>query len=133
MFGAPLLGGRIGDPFGPCRVFRAGVAVFTFASLLGGFAPDGASLIASRFLQGLGAALTAPNALALIRSTFAEGEARDKAIGPSGPMSGLGVVGAADGWTRGQRLGAAAGRAGLREEGATGPVGPAGRPDAGWS
>ena len=94
VFGALLLlGGRVGDLFGRRRVFRAGVAVFTVASLLGGVAPDGASLIAARVLQGLGAALAAPNALALIRSTFPEGEARNKAIGAYGAMSGLGIVG----------------------------------------
>jgi EmrB/QacA subfamily drug resistance transporter len=94
VFGALLLlGGRVGDLYGRRRVFRAGVAVFTVASLLGGLAPDGASLIAARVLQGLGAALAAPNALALIRSTFPEGEARNKAIGAYGAMSGLGIVG----------------------------------------
>ena len=94
VFGALLLlGGRLGDLLGRRRAFRAGVAVFTIASLAGGIAPDGAGLVAARALQGLGAALAAPNALALIRSTFPEGEARNKAIGAYGAMSGLGIVG----------------------------------------
>jgi MFS family permease len=54
-----LLGGRLADRLGRRRVFLAGVAVFTLASLLGGLAPAGGVLVAARGLQGLGAALLA--------------------------------------------------------------------------
>src|ERR1700680_2113664 len=54
-----LLAGRLGDLFGRKRVFLAGVAVFTFASALCGVAPSGGFLIAARFIQGLGGALSA--------------------------------------------------------------------------
>jgi MFS family permease len=71
VFGALLLfGGRVGDLFGRRRVFRVGLVVFVAASLLGGLAPNAALLIGARALQGLGAALAAPNALALIATTF---------------------------------------------------------------
>jgi MFS family permease len=56
------------------------------------FASSGAVLIGARGMQGIGAALTAPNALALITTTFTEGKARSKAIAVYGAMSGLGVV-----------------------------------------
>src|SRR5260370_2213434 len=54
-----LLAGRAGDLFGRKRVFLAGVAVFTVASVLSGFAYDPAVLVAARFLQGAGAAVSA--------------------------------------------------------------------------
>lgn len=92
-FGALLLfGGRAGDLFGRKRVFQWGLALFTLASLLVGLAPSGGLLIAARVLQGIGAALTAPNALALIATTFPAGEARNKALAIYGAMSGLGIV-----------------------------------------
>src|ERR687886_2267412 len=63
-FGSLLLfGGRIGDLFGRRRVLGAGLVVFTAASLLGGLGLDVEMLIASRGLQGVGAALVAPNVL----------------------------------------------------------------------
>lgn len=92
-FGALLLfGGRVGDLYGRKRVFQLGLALFTLASLFVGLAPNGELLIASRVLQGLGASLTAPNALALIATTFPAGEARNKALAIYGAMSGLGIV-----------------------------------------
>ncbi len=52
-FGGLLLaGGRAGDLLGRLRVFRFGIAVFTLASLAGGFAPDGTALVAARAVQG---------------------------------------------------------------------------------
>ena len=57
-FGGLLLaGGRAGDLFGRLKVFRLGIAVFTLASLAGGFAPNSPALIAARVVQGSGAAL----------------------------------------------------------------------------
>lgn len=90
--GLLLFGGRVGDLFGRRRLLQIGMAIFTLASLLAGLAQDGMSLIGFRGLQGLGAALTAPNALALITTTFPEGEARSKAIAVYGGMSALGIV-----------------------------------------
>lgn len=90
--GLLLFGGRLGDLFGRRRMLQVGMAIFTLASLLAGLAQEGVSLIAFRGLQGLGAALTAPNALALIATTFPEGPERNKAMGVYGGMSALGIV-----------------------------------------
>ena len=93
VFGGLLLfGGRLGDLFGRRRMFQIGMALFTVASLLAGLAQESVSLIAFRGLQGLGAALTAPNALALIATTFPEGQPRSKAMAVYGAMSALGIV-----------------------------------------
>src|SRR5215213_5033872 len=64
--GLLLFGGRVGDLYGRRKVFSTGLVVFIAASLLGGLAPNVELLIAARGLQGIGAALAAPNALALI-------------------------------------------------------------------
>jgi MFS family permease len=75
-----LLGGRAADLFGRRRVFLVALGVFVAASALGGFANDGALLIATRFVKGVSAAFTAPAGLSLITTSFAEGPARNKAI-----------------------------------------------------
>ena len=90
--GLLLLGGRTGDLYGKRRVFRIGLTVFAGASLLGGLAPSVELLIAARVLQGLGAAVIAPTALSLIATTFAEGAARNRAMGVYAAMSGLGAT-----------------------------------------
>jgi EmrB/QacA subfamily drug resistance transporter len=93
VFGALLLfGGRVGDLFGRRRVLRIGLVVFVVASLLGGLAPNATLLIAARGLQGLGAALAAPNALALIATTFPIGKPRNSAMAVYGAMSAVGIV-----------------------------------------
>jgi EmrB/QacA subfamily drug resistance transporter len=82
MFGGfLLLGGRAADFFGRRRLFLAGVAVFSAASLLNGLASSEAMLIVGRGLQGLGGALVSPAALSIITTTFAEGPDRNKALG----------------------------------------------------
>lgn len=85
-----LLGGRSGDALGRRRVFVAGMALFTAASLLGGLAWDEGSLIAARALQGTGAAVASPTALALLTTTFAPGEVRNKAFAIYAAMTGVG-------------------------------------------
>ncbi len=69
--GLMLLGGRLGDAFGRKRVFIGGVALFTVTSLLCGLATNEATLVAARALQGVGAAIASPTALALVATTFA--------------------------------------------------------------
>ena len=88
--GLLLLGGRAGDILGRRPVLIAGLAVFSAASLAGGFATSQAWLLTARALQGVGAALIAPAILALIATTFAEGKARNKAIGVVAAISGAG-------------------------------------------
>jgi EmrB/QacA subfamily drug resistance transporter len=90
--GTLLLGGRIGDLLGRRRVFMVGLALFTASSLACGLAWSEASLIAFRGIQGLGGALLAPAALALLMTTFAEGEERNRALGIYGAASGSGAA-----------------------------------------
>ncbi|WP_240808817.1 MULTISPECIES: MFS transporter [Microbispora] len=78
--GLLLLGGRTADLLGRRRVFLTALAVFAVASLLGGLMSDGTLLIAARFVKGVSAAFTAPAALSIITTTFAEGPARNRAL-----------------------------------------------------
>ncbi|MFG2606230.1 MFS transporter [Streptomyces sp. NPDC048514] len=88
--GLLLIGGRAGDIYGRLRTFRLGIVVFTLASLAGGLAPNEGVLIAARAAQGLGGALVSPAVVALIAATFAEGPARNRAMGVYGSMNGVG-------------------------------------------
>jgi EmrB/QacA subfamily drug resistance transporter len=90
--GALLLGGRLADLLGRRRLFVAGLALFTLASLLCGLAWSEASLIGFRAVQGLGGALLAPAALSLLMTTFAEGRDRNLALGIYGAASGSGAA-----------------------------------------
>src|SRR3712207_3723744 len=69
-----LLGGALGDHLGRRRMFVAGVAWFTVASVLCGVAPTTETLIAARALQGMGGALLVPGSLALLSATVAPEE-----------------------------------------------------------
>jgi EmrB/QacA subfamily drug resistance transporter len=89
--GLLLLGGRVGDILGRRSTFLAGLWIFTSASLLAGLAPNAGILVAARALQGVGAAIGSPTALALITTTF-QGPARARAIGVYGAVSGVGGV-----------------------------------------
>jgi EmrB/QacA subfamily drug resistance transporter len=75
-----LLAGRAGDLFGRRRVFLAGVAAFTLASLASGLAPGPGLLIGARAVQGLAAAFVVPLTLAMIAVEFPEGKPRNAAL-----------------------------------------------------
>jgi EmrB/QacA subfamily drug resistance transporter len=75
-----LLAGRLGDLIGRRRVFLAGVVVFTVASALCGLAPSEGVLIAARFIQGVGAALSASVILAIVVTEFPLPSDRAKAM-----------------------------------------------------
>ena len=90
--GLLLLGGRLGDLYGRRRVFMIGVTIFAIASLLGGLAQNELMLLGSRGLQGLGAALASPAALALITTTFPAGPQRNRAFSVYAAMSGVGAA-----------------------------------------
>ena len=85
-----LLGGKLSDLFGRKHIFLGGTALFTFASLLGGFSTTPTMLIAMRCLQGLGAALLTPAALALLMGAFDEGPQRNRALGIWGTVAAAG-------------------------------------------
>lgn len=75
-----LLSGRVADLWGRRRTFVAGLALFTAASLCCGLSVSPGMLVVSRAFQGLGAAITAPAALSVITTIFAEGRERDRAV-----------------------------------------------------
>src|SRR5256885_7145798 len=75
-----LTGGALGDLYGRRKVFAAGVALFSLASVWCGLAPDVRQLIVARGLQGIGGALLVPGSLALISANFPQ-EQRGRAIG----------------------------------------------------
>jgi EmrB/QacA subfamily drug resistance transporter len=89
--GFMLLGGRAADLLGRRRIFMAGLALFTAASLGAALSTGEVSLIAARAVQGLGAAIMLPSALSIVMNMFAEGAERNKALGIWG---GLGAAGA---------------------------------------
>lgn len=85
--GLLLLGARSGDLLGRRPTFLAGLTLFTLASLAGGFATTGAALVASRVVQGVGAAFAAPATLSLLTTMFPEGRERTRALGLYTAMS----------------------------------------------
>ena len=82
---------RLGDIYGPRNLFAAGIVIFTIASALSAFAQDPAMLIVSRGLQGLGAAVLAPQGLPLMMSLFPV-EKRGGVFAIYGIMAGLAVI-----------------------------------------
>ena len=102
-----LLAGGLGDRLGAKRVFVTGLAVFTLASVLCGLAPGLSTLVLSRILQGVGAALFMPSSLALLRQAYPDARERAHAIGTwsaltaiagaSGPVLG-GLLVSSLGW-----------------------------------
>jgi EmrB/QacA subfamily drug resistance transporter len=92
--GLLLLGGRVGDILGRRRMFVTGIALFTLASLVGGFATSAGWLLAARVLQGVGAAAAGPSTIALITTTFTEPRERIRALALlSGVASGGFAIG----------------------------------------
>ncbi|MFD3617328.1 MFS transporter [Streptomyces sp. NPDC058676] len=75
-----LLAGRLGDLIGRRRLFLAGTAVFTAASLLAGVATSPAVLIGARFLQGIGSAMASAVSLGILVTLFTEPRERARAI-----------------------------------------------------
>src|ERR1700738_2853972 len=97
-----LTAGALGDRIGAKRIFMAGFAIFTAASVACGLAPDAATLIAARAVQGLGAAILVPNSLALLSHAYPDPKARGRAVGiwaagaslalTAGPLVGGGLI-----------------------------------------
>src|SRR3954449_7970091 len=90
--GLLLLGARAGDLLGRRRTFVLGIAVFTAASLAVGLAQSPAWMIAARAAQGVGAAMLAPSTLALLSTSFPEGEPRSRAMAAYGALAGIGTA-----------------------------------------
>jgi EmrB/QacA subfamily drug resistance transporter len=104
--GCLLVAGRLADAFGRRRVFMAGLGLFTAASLACGLAPAAAALVAGRAFQGLGAALAAPAALAMIVDAFPAGRRRERAVAA---WTGVAAVGGAAGLVLGGVIAGAVG------------------------
>jgi EmrB/QacA subfamily drug resistance transporter len=88
--GLLLLAGRLGDLLGQRRVFLAGLAIFTTASLLCGLSQSQEMLVAARFIQGVGGALTSAVILGMIVTMFPEPREQAKAIGVYGFVASAG-------------------------------------------
>src|SRR5438094_2796583 len=81
MAGFLLLSGRAGDIYGQKKLFISGIVLFTIASMVGGFAPSLLSLVISRAIQGIGAAISSVTAFAIFIELFPEGKERNRALG----------------------------------------------------
>src|SRR5260370_11932900 len=102
-----LTAGALGDRIGAKRIFMTGFAIFTAASAGCALAPNAATLIAARAVQGLGAAILVPNSLALLSHAYPDHKARGRAVGiwaagaslalTAGPLVGGGLI-ALIGW-----------------------------------
>jgi EmrB/QacA subfamily drug resistance transporter len=86
-----LLGGRATDLFGRRRIFLAGLATFTLASLASGLAPSAEALIIARAVQGLGAAMLTPGGLSIVTTTY-EGRQRTAALAAWSAISSAGAA-----------------------------------------
>src|ERR1051325_9514396 len=86
-----LTGGSLGDRLGRVRVFGAGIAIFTAASVWCGLASGVAQLIVARSVQGLGGALLVPGSLAIITDVFPPNE-RGKAIGTWSSLTSVAII-----------------------------------------
>ena len=84
--GLSLLFGRLGDLYGRRRIFLTGLSLLTAESLLGGVSTEPALLLAARALQGVASAMTAPPALSLLITTFADERQRARVLGLNGSL-----------------------------------------------
>lgn len=107
--GGLLFGGRIADLLSRKRVFLTGLAVFTFASIVSGFAGGGTELITARAAQGLSAGLMTPAALSIIMTTYSGAQRRTGlalwgAVGSLGVAAGVLLGGALATWAGWQTI-----------------------------
>src|SRR5438094_5206883 len=86
-----ITAGRLGDLFGPRQLFAVGLVVFTAASALCGLSQDANQLIAARVIQGVGAALLAPQTLTILMAIFPPAR-RGAAFGITGAVIGISTV-----------------------------------------
>jgi len=87
-----LLGGRLADAYGRARLYRIGLVVFIVASMSGGFAVEPGLLIASRVVQGIGAAMLAPAGLSLLVTSYPGSQERSRALGTYGAVVSAGFA-----------------------------------------
>jgi EmrB/QacA subfamily drug resistance transporter len=87
-----LLGGRLADSYGRARLYRIGLVVFVAASVSGGLAVEPVLLIASRVVQGIGAAMLAPAGLSLLVTSYPGEQERARALGTYGAVVSAGFA-----------------------------------------
>ncbi|KAI8597265.1 major facilitator superfamily-domain-containing protein, partial [Dissophora ornata] len=87
-----LIGGRFGDLFGHRRIYIIGVTWFSIWALVNGFAKDPIIMSVGRALQGVGAGLTVPSALAILTTTYPAGPERTRALSVFGGTGAVGSV-----------------------------------------
>ena len=87
-----LLGGRLADAYGRARLYRIGLVMFVVASIAGGLAVEPGLLIASRVVQGIGAAMLAPAGLSLLVTSYPGQQERSHALGVYGAISSAGFA-----------------------------------------
>ncbi len=87
-----LLGGRLADVYGRARLYRIGLVVFVAASVSGGLAVEPVLLIASRVVQGIGAAILAPAGLSLLVTSWPGEQERSRALGTYGAVVSAGFA-----------------------------------------
>jgi len=90
--GLLLFGGRLADRYRGRRMFAVGQIIFGGATVVAGFAPSFEVLVSMRFLQGVGAALTAPAAMAVVRTLFPDPAAFGRAMAIWGGVPFLGAI-----------------------------------------
>lgn len=90
--GLLILGGRLGDVYGPGRAFTVGLSLFGLASLGGAVATSATLLLTARFAQGIGASLAAPAALTLAGNLYDDPATRSRALAAWGGLSVSGAV-----------------------------------------
>lgn len=90
--GLLLVGGRVADRWGARRTFVAGMAVFGASSLVGAVAATHPMVLGARFTQGVGAALAAPAAIALVTCLYPGGRQRGRAFAVWGTLSVTGAI-----------------------------------------
>ncbi|WP_327420139.1 MFS transporter [Streptomyces sp. NBC_01230] len=90
--GLLMLGGRLGDLVGRRRLFLIGLAIFALSSASAGMAQQAGVLVASRFVQGIGAALVSPAALSLVTLLFTRPQERARAMAIWSGLAGVGVA-----------------------------------------
>ncbi|WP_234532062.1 MFS transporter [Streptomyces shenzhenensis] len=90
--GLLMLGGRLGDLLGRRRLFLTGLAIFALSSASAGVAQQPGVLVASRFIQGAGAALVSPAALSLVTLLFTQRQERARAMAIWSGLAGVGVA-----------------------------------------
>src|ERR1700677_2984648 len=87
-----LLGGRLADAYGRAKLYRIGLVMFVVASIAGGLAVEPGLLIASRVVQGIGAAMLAPAGLSLLVTSYPGQQERSHALGVYGAIASTGFA-----------------------------------------